>query len=138
MPQWLRFTQNKDARAAHSASNRWLNTQLRLETGAAMPVTEIAPFRRMYFPGPGDTPAIVKSKREARRIKVNSSKIMQGMNEAERLAYWKEQSALEKKKLAQWEADNPVGNMTIELEKATDEVDSLEAQEKKLMKELGL
>jgi hypothetical protein len=138
MPEILRWTQNKYARQAHSDSNRWLNTLLRHETGAAMPAHEVPRFRRMYFPGPGDTPEIVASKAEARRIKVNSAKVMQGMTEEERLAYWKEQAALEAQKLAQWEADNPVGNMTIELEDVKSKRAKNKAEQKKLKEELGL
>ena len=136
MPQALTFLQSPAARGAHSSSNRWLNTLLRDETGAAMPEHEVPRFRRMYYPGPGDTPAIVASKEEARRIKINSAKLKQGLKGQELLDWYAKERAKDLKILEAFESKQQSGGK--ELENATKDVEDLEAKEKKLMEELGL
>lgn len=48
------------------AQNQWINAQLRLESGAAIPDSERANYRKTFMPVPNDTPEVIAQKIAAR------------------------------------------------------------------------
>lgn len=70
---------NKDAIAAQSAANSWIETFLRDASGAAIPDTERAAYGEIYFPQPGDTPEVVSNKQKLREQKMQNAAITAGI-----------------------------------------------------------
>lgn len=141
MPEMGRFLQSDAAVEAHSSSGRWLNSFLRDESGAALPDEEIPRFRRMYFPGPGDTKESVASKKRARQVKMNSARRTSGMKDEELKQYYKQQAKENDNQLEVYEtslrgvSDIRVSPERIEIDK---KIKALDDEEAKLKKELGL
>ncbi len=58
---------NSDNRqVADSAQDEFIAASLRQDSGAAIPPDEMERQRRIYFPMPGDAPAVIEQKRQAR------------------------------------------------------------------------
>lgn len=60
------------------AAENWVRANLRRESGAAIGVDEMANEIRNYFPQPGDSPAVIKQKQEARRRVTEAMRIQSG------------------------------------------------------------
>lgn len=62
-----RAFQDEDYQMARRAANEFLAVILRKDTGAAVTDHEFDIYGKIYLPMPGDKPAVVKAKREARK-----------------------------------------------------------------------
>lgn len=69
---------NEDQQKTVQARVNFITAVLRKESGASISPTEFATAEKNYFPAPGDPPAIVKQKQEAREMAINAMKIQAG------------------------------------------------------------
>ncbi len=60
------FVNDADRQVADSAQDEFIAASLRQDSGAAIPEDELERQRRIYFPMPGDEPATMEQKRQAR------------------------------------------------------------------------
>lgn len=60
------------------AAENWVRANLRRESGAAIGVDEMAQEIRNYFPQPGDSPAVIKQKQQARQRVTDAMRIQAG------------------------------------------------------------
>jgi hypothetical protein len=67
-----------DQQKVDQAQRDFVNSVLRLESGAAISPTEFDSARKQYFPQPGDTPEVVAQKRANREAEINGLKVMAG------------------------------------------------------------
>ncbi len=58
---------SEEFQAGKQAADEWLSAILRKDTGAAITDQEFTIYGRVYFPLPGDSPAVIQQKREARK-----------------------------------------------------------------------
>ena len=59
-----------DRQLADQAEREFLQGILRYDSGAAIPPDELVSMGRTYFPRPGDSPAVIAQKAEARRVAI--------------------------------------------------------------------
>lgn len=64
LPSWIGNSPKRQV--ADSAQDEFIAASLRQDSGAAIPEEEMARQRRIYFPMPGDGPAVLRQKRDAR------------------------------------------------------------------------
>lgn len=79
-----RGVQSDDYQVAQQAGTEFLQAILRKDTGAAITTDETESYGRVYLPQPGDGPAVLEAKRQARIRAVNA--IESGMNPSQMLA----------------------------------------------------
>jgi hypothetical protein len=72
------FLQTEDYQRFDRARRDFINSVLRLESGAAIGQEEFANAERQYFPMPGDKPGVIEDKRIARHIVTEAMKISAG------------------------------------------------------------
>jgi len=75
---WERKLMSSDYKTYDSERRRWMMAQLRWESGAAIPPEEIESGLLAYFPMPFADEAEIMSKREARRLAMESMKSFGG------------------------------------------------------------
>ncbi len=64
---WSSMLGESDAhRERKSAESAWVDSYLRSESGAAIPIDERRAYTKMYFPQPGDSPEHVRRKKALR------------------------------------------------------------------------
>jgi hypothetical protein len=73
-----RDMQSKERQSYDAAKKNWIASQLRKESGAAISDGEYAEAERQYFPQPGDDPALIKQKRELRKLAETSMRRSSG------------------------------------------------------------
>jgi len=78
------FLTSKDYQQAQQAGREVLAAILRKDTGAAVTQSEMELYGSMFLPKPGDAPAVVQQKREARQRALEAIKL--GLGKAEVLA----------------------------------------------------
>lgn len=61
------FMRSPDGQKYRQAQENWITANLRKESGAAIPTTEIESERRKWFPMPGDSKAVITQKRKSRQ-----------------------------------------------------------------------
>lgn len=76
--------QSDDFQMAKNAGDEFLQAILRKDTGAAITEQEQAMYGRTYLPQPGDNPALIETKRQARQRAIAA--IESGMSPAQMLA----------------------------------------------------
>lgn len=59
----------------------FINAVLRVESGASISPSEFQNAERQYFPMPGDTPAVIAQKRQARQTEIDGLKLQSGPGE---------------------------------------------------------
>lgn len=69
-----RKTLNSAQQRYLQAANQWITAILRRESGAAISIPEARKYFDIYFPLPGQGPALVKQKREARALATETMK----------------------------------------------------------------
>jgi hypothetical protein len=79
-----------ERKQAEAASDSWVDSFLRLDSGAAIGVEERSEFKRIYFPQPGDDEQTVKNKAKLRQTIKDAAKSSSGkfvtVSEAKALA----------------------------------------------------
>ena len=75
---WERRLMSSDYKQYDAERRRWMMAQLRWESGAAIPDTEIASGLLAYFPQPFADEAEIAAKREARRLAMSAMKSYAG------------------------------------------------------------
>jgi hypothetical protein len=79
-----------ERKQAEAASDSWVDSFLRLDSGAAIGVDERSEFKRIYFPQPGDDTTTVSNKAKLRQAIKNAAKSSSGkfvtVSEAKALA----------------------------------------------------
>ena len=78
-PAWA---QSKTQQLYAQASRQFTEARLRKDSGAAIPDSEFANDRRMYFPQPGDSEEVLLQKRKARNTTLGA------VRQASGNAYW--------------------------------------------------
>jgi hypothetical protein len=79
-----RGAQTSEYQTAVASGDEFIQAILRKDTGAALTVPEMAEYRRVYLPQPGDTPEVLEVRREARARALAA--LEAGMGEAQRYA----------------------------------------------------
>jgi hypothetical protein len=69
---------NEEQQKTIQARVNFITAVLRKESGASISPTEFATAEKNYFPAPGDSPAVVKQKQDAREMSINAMKIQAG------------------------------------------------------------
>jgi len=69
---------NEDQQKTVQARVNFVTAVLRKESGASISPTEFATAEKNYFPAPGDSPAIIKQKQDARDMAIKGMKIQAG------------------------------------------------------------
>lgn len=65
------LAKSQNVQQSEQAQRQFVNAILRRESGAAIPQSELENYKRQYFPMFGDTPAVMKQKREARMLAIS-------------------------------------------------------------------
>ena len=74
----LNLAAGKDAQQYAQAAEQWAESFLRIKTGAASTRDEVLRNVRTFFPQPGDKPATIKQKNEARKAATKQMEIIAG------------------------------------------------------------
>jgi hypothetical protein len=65
---WTNFLASPEGQSYRQAAENWVTANLRKESGAAIGIQEMNKEIKKYFPIPGDSPATVEQKRQARAV----------------------------------------------------------------------
>ena len=66
------FAQSEEMQVYNQAQRQFTEARLRKDSGAAIPESEFESDRKMYFVQPGDTPEVIKRKKDAREATLNA------------------------------------------------------------------
>jgi hypothetical protein len=69
-PDWANFARSEEVQKLDQAKRDFINASLRRESGATIQDSEFASADKQYFPQPGDSEAVIKQKRENRRLQI--------------------------------------------------------------------